>query len=373
MTGRDGARAGRIDAALEPAPRPGVGAAFAMALALGAGWLVAGAALGWGLGLLPEGWAPPGFGPRVGAGLALTAPVAVALGWAALAARIGTLERRIDGLRAAAARAASATPPEAPGQAELSRAVANAARDALDRERGAIARQIAELGETQRRLDAAVASLAARAAEDVEAEVAPAPDAAPAERGGRGAIPASPPRAPAEDAAQGALPLAAETEAPEPAFDWEIAARALDFPRDAHDEAGFEALAKATRDRPTAELLQAAEDALTLLAQHGLYMEDLEVRHAPVSAWRRFAEGERGPAVRAVGGVESEAAVTESRALLKADPVFRDTVMHLMRRYDALLRRAAASPSGESVMLTMADSRTGRAFMLAAQAVGAFD
>ncbi|MFO7857267.1 MAG: hypothetical protein R6V44_19000 [Paracoccaceae bacterium] len=370
MAEGEGARGDGIDAAPVSAPRPGAGAAFGMSLAVGLGWLAGGAALGWGLGLLPQAWTPAGLWPRFGAGLALTAPVAGGLFWAALATRIEALGRRVDAFRAEAARAAATPPPE---QAELSRAVANAARDALDRERGAIARQIAELGQTQRRLDAAVTSLAARPAEEADAEAAPVPDAAPAERGGRGAIPASPPRAPPEDAAQGALPLAAETESSEPAFDWEIVARALDFPRDAHDEAGFEALAAATRDRPTAELLQAAEDALTLLAQHGLYMEDLEVRHAPVSAWRRFAEGERGPTVRAVGGVESEAAVTESRALLKADPVFRDTVMHLMRRYDALLRRAATSPRGESVMLAMADSRTGRAFMLAAQAVGAFD
>ena len=70
---------------------------------------------------------------------------------------------------------------------------------------------------------------------------------------------------------------------------------------------------------------------------------------------------------------EGEAPVETVRALMKADPVFRDTGMHLMRRYDLILRRAAAEPRGEGRLLDLADSRTGRAFMLVAQAVGAFD
>ncbi|MEO0683289.1 MAG: hypothetical protein AAF192_23125, partial [Pseudomonadota bacterium] len=152
-----------------------------------------------------------------------------------------------------------------------------------------------------------------------------------------------------------------------------VIAAALDFPKHAGDAAGFAALDAARRDRGAAELLRASEDALTLLAQHGLYMEDLPIRHAPASVWRRFAEGARGPAAAQAAGVEDMDAVERVRGLMKGDPVFRDTGMHLMRRYDALVRRAAAAPGGESRLLAFADSRTGRAFMTVAQASGVFD
>jgi hypothetical protein len=152
-----------------------------------------------------------------------------------------------------------------------------------------------------------------------------------------------------------------------------VIAAALDFPRDESDEAGFRALEAATRDRPVAELLQAAEDALTMLAQHGLYMEDLEVDPAPAETWARFASGERGAQVAAAAGIRSEEAVERARALMKADPVFRDTALHLMRRFDGVLRRAAEAPGGPARLPRLADSRTGRAFMLVARAAGTFD
>ncbi|MEC9433702.1 MAG: hypothetical protein VYD87_12425, partial [Pseudomonadota bacterium] len=278
-------------------------------------------------------------------------------------------------------------------RADLTHAVAHAARDALDRERGAIARQLAELGETQRRIDLVLASLAERPA----AGPAPAPASEPdvetiaevdaaAEAGGDPApipsaarqpalIPPSPPRPAEASDTQPSLPLSDLAPAPATtaARDWSVMAVALDFPKDERDEAGFAALEVATRDRPMAELLQAAEDALTILAQHGIYMEDLEVRLAPSPLWLRFARGERGPEVASVGGVAAEAPVETVRRMMKADPVFRDTAMHLMRRFDAVLRLAAAEPRGEGRLVDLADSRTGRAFMLVAQAVGTFD
>ncbi len=202
---------------------------------------------------------------------------------------------------------------------------------------------------------------------------APDPGPAPPDTRRPASIPMAPPAAaPAEDAAQPSLPLS-DAAAEEPARDWSVIATALDFPKDEQDEAGWNALTIATRDRPVAELLQASEDALTILAQHGIYMEDLSVRHAPAALWSRFASGERGPAVAPVGGVQSEEPVDAVRRMMKSDPVFRDTGMHLMRRYDLILRRAAAEPRGEGRLLDLADSRTGRAFMLVAQAVGAFD
>ncbi|SDW88962.1 hypothetical protein SAMN05444336_102642 [Albimonas donghaensis] len=398
-------------------------------------WLGVGAGLTWAVRFLPEGLRPATLTEAVTLAFCVTAPAALAIGWGALASRAAAAELRLDAVGRAASRAALGAGPGARAQAvaeglsreDLTHAVAHAARDALDRERGAIARQLAELGETQRRIDLVIADTAERAGATVQAPVLPpaphpeapapagfaepaatfappssepppdpspettlepeptaeaeaapepAPEQAPAQALRQAApIPASPPRAPETPDSQPSLPLSdpQETAPPTSIRDWSVMALALDFPRDERDEAGFAALEVATRDRPMAELLQAAEDALTILAQHGIYMEDLEIRHAPPALWLRFARGERGTEFASVGGVASEALVDTVRRMMKADPVFRDTAMHLMRRYDAVLRLAAAEPRGEGRLVDLADSRTGRAFMLVAQSVGTFD
>ncbi|MDF2235779.1 hypothetical protein P2H44_24770 [Albimonas sp. CAU 1670] len=382
------------------------------ALGAAALWLGAEAGLAYFLTRLTPPWGPVAPAEAAAAALAVTAPVAVTLLWAGLARRGAEAERRLEALarataRAAAARAAAPRPAASEGltREDLTHAVAHAARDALDGERSAIARRMAELAETQRRLTETLAAIGPAPSPSAPAPTPPAParpaapapvpapvplaparaDAEPAlpldppappPARAPAAIPASPAPAAAEDP-QGSLPLAADAAAGggegEAARDWAQVALALDFPKDERDDAGWAALAAGARDRPIAELLQAAEDALTILAQHGVYMEDLAVRLAPPALWTRFAQGERGPALASVGGVDSPEAVDAVRRMMKADPVFRDTAMHLMRRFDGVLRRAAAEPRGAGRLLELADSRTGRAFMLVAQAVGTFD
>ena len=51
--------------------------------------------------------------------------------------------------------------------------------------------------------------------------------------------------------------------------------RALDFPESPDDREGFLALRLALEDRSTAKLIRAAQDVLTLLAQEGIFMDDL--------------------------------------------------------------------------------------------------
>ncbi|MGG7566313.1 hypothetical protein ACQ5SO_09145 [Rhodovulum sp. DZ06] len=164
-----------------------------------------------------------------------------------------------------------------------------------------------------------------------------------------------------------------EETAPEDGADWDSLARALDFPRDADDREGFAALEKAVRDPLVSDLLQAAEDALTQLAQHNVYMEDLSVVPAAPEDWAAFTAGARGPQASAIGGVQDAEAVDTVRALSRHDSIFRDTAQHLMRRYEALLRRVAEEPDGAAQMPRIADTRTGRAYMLSARALGAFD
>lgn len=195
----------------------------------------------------------------------------------------------------------------------------------------------------------------------------------------------SPPRAPAAPRAtaparapapvdQPALPFS-ETEERDaaPLIPWSDVVRALDFPRDANDTEGFAALRSALRDPEARRLLQAAEDVLTILAAAGLHMEDLAPDPPPLDTWVAYAEGARGARVAAVGGVRDEAALRAAHERLRADAIFRDAALVFIRRWNQFLARVARELGPDDTLLALADTRTGRAFMLTARALGAFD
>jgi hypothetical protein len=154
---------------------------------------------------------------------------------------------------------------------------------------------------------------------------------------------------------------------------WTDMLRALDFPRDDGDEAGFAALRAALRDPQCAQLLQAAEDVLAILAGAGLHMEDLAVAPASAQVWRAYAAGARGAEIDAVGGVRDPEALAQAQSMLRADGVFRDAALVLAQRWGRMIARMAAEPRGAEMLTRAADTRTGRAFMLLARAMGAFD
>jgi hypothetical protein len=222
-------------------------------------------------------------------------------------------------------------------------------------------------------LAARLASLEATSAPRRVAERGPAPPAREgAERTAQTPPPArqsAPPRPPAPSPDQAALPLGAGAEvAP-----WDDVRRALEFPRDEADEEGMAALRSALRDPLVAQLLQAAEDVLSILAANGLHMEDMRPAHGDPAAWLAYAEGARGPDAEAVGGVREPGALETAKALLKADPVFRDAALVFLRRWNLLLGRAARAFGASEALVALADTRSGRAFMLLARALGAFD
>ncbi|MGB0497746.1 MAG: hypothetical protein ACPGID_05360 [Rubricella sp.] len=179
---------------------------------------------------------------------------------------------------------------------------------------------------------------------------------------------------PAEAPRQPTLPiLALEDDAtPDAGRDWPQTARALNFPDDATDSEGFRALREARKDRQVAEVLRASEDVLNLLAQDGIYVDDLEPRPTDGDLWLRFAQGERGPDFAALGGIEDRSALSLVQARMRADAVMRDAVLHFLRRYDQFLVGAGADGDRDR-LLALADTRTGRAFMLLARAAGTFD
>ncbi len=148
--------------------------------------------------------------------------------------------------------------------------------------------------------------------------------------------------------------------------------RALDFPEDADDEAGFEALARALDDPHARKLVQASQDVLTLLSQNGVYTDDLHAAPAPPALWRRFAGGVRGPSVAALAGVDDASALELASARMARDTVFRDAAHHFLRQFDLGLQRFVAHASDEEVA-ALAQTRTARAFMLLARAARSFD
>lgn len=173
-------------------------------------------------------------------------------------------------------------------------------------------------------------------------------------------------------------PKAEPRQEPEPAsaaaggLEWPDLIRALDFPRDANDREGFRALKLALRNQSLAHMLQAAEDVLNLLSQEGVYMDDLVPAPASAEAWRRFMDGVRGPEVAGVGGIEDPAALERARALIKSDPIFRDTALYFQRRFDGVLAEFGRA-ADDARLIELADTRSGRAFTLLARLGGAFD
>ena len=167
---------------------------------------------------------------------------------------------------------------------------------------------------------------------------------------------------------------AAVARAPEPSdqpMDWSDLLRALDFPRDEKDAEGFRALRIAKRDKSSGQLLRAAEDILNLLAQEGIYMDDLRPEIAPAYDWRMFAEGTRGSDASTVGGIIAPEAMERIKAREVSDQIFRDTSLYFLRRFDIMLKSFTEAASDAQIQL-LADTRTGRAFMLLGRSAGMF-
>ena len=148
--------------------------------------------------------------------------------------------------------------------------------------------------------------------------------------------------------------------------------RAVQFPETPEDKEGFRALRLALEDRTVAKLIRAAQDVLTLLSQDGIYMDDLQPDLCQPELWRRFAAGERGRSIAALGGIRDRDALALTASRMKADPVFRDAAHHFLRTFDKTF--AAFEPTATDAELAdLSDTRTSRAFMLFGRVTGTFD
>jgi hypothetical protein len=148
--------------------------------------------------------------------------------------------------------------------------------------------------------------------------------------------------------------------------------RALQFPETPEDKEGFRALRLALEDRTVAKLIRSAQDVLTLLSQEGIYMDDLKPEMARPDLWRRFAAGERGRTIAALGGIRDRSSLALTASRMREDTVFRDAAHHFLRTFDKTV--AIFEPNASDAELAgLSDTRTARAFMLFGRVTGTFD
>jgi len=182
-------------------------------------------------------------------------------------------------------------------------------------------------------------------------------------------VPRAAPQMPGD---QPALALGMASEPTDPPLDQADLIQALNFPDDEHDTEGFAALRRALRDRTARRLVQASQDVLTLLSQDGIYMDDLRPDPIPADLWRRFAKGERGKEIAALGAIKDRDPLARTAARMREDTIFRDAVHHFLRRFDQMLL-TFQEEARDIDLQQLAETRTARAFMLLARTAGAFD
>ncbi|MDP5305900.1 hypothetical protein [Paracoccus spongiarum] len=147
--------------------------------------------------------------------------------------------------------------------------------------------------------------------------------------------------------------------------------RALDFPDGPDDHEAIAALRMALKDLDNSRVLRAAQDVVTLLAAQSVYMDDLPPDPAPAAVWRRLADGARGSAVAALGGIHDELALDVASSLLRGDEIFRDAAHHFLRHFDAMVCRLVPQLDDAQVAV-LAQTRSARAFMLLGRVAGIF-
>ncbi|MGH1464382.1 MAG: hypothetical protein ACRBBQ_03385 [Cognatishimia sp.] len=219
-----------------------------------------------------------------------------------------------------------------------------------------ISKKLDEIAAAQRKTETAIAMFST--SRETQAARAPASEAA--------AVPV------VDEEDQGLLALGTSAEDLAPPLAHIDLIRAMHFPETAEDQDGFNALRKALRDRQASQLIQAAQDVLTLLSQDGIYMDDLRPDLARPEIWRLFAEGIRGREIAALGGVRDRSSLALAAGRMKQDPIFRDAAHHFLRRFDKTIVEFEKTAS-DAELTSMSETRTARAFMLLGRVAGIFD
>ena len=221
-------------------------------------------------------------------------------------------------------------------------------------EPSAIERKLAEIAQSAKQTEAAVATFTSTRSKAAQP---------PAD---------TPPRGSASGDDQPTLALGTPAEDMAPPMPRRDIIRALNFPDNESDRDGFSALKRALRDRALRQVIQASQDMLTLLSQDGIYMDDLRPDRSRPEVWRRFARGERGRAIAGLGGVRDRSSLALASGRMREDTVFRDSAHHFLRLFDRLLSSFEPEATDED-LVALSETRSARAFMLLGRVTGTFD
>ena len=337
--------------ALDPSPVPDRQAQASSGELTATDWMAAGLSLVWMVAVAVYVWTAPQDARALG--LALTLLVVflpLALIWAAVITM-----RSVRALRGEAARLQATV--EAMRAAYVQSQQAAAAQAAA---KPSVERKLAELAASARHTESVLAIFQTRRDTGLSQ---PSADR-------KAALVTPRPPSPTEEQPGLALGTPAEDmRAPLSVTDF---IKALQFPENADDRDGFRALRLALEDRHTAKLIRAAQDVLTLLSQEGIYMDDLKPDRARPELWRRFATGERGRTIAALGGIRDRSSLALTASRMREDAVFRDAGHHFLRTFDKTFAAFEPNASDEE-LADLAETRTARAFMLFGRVTGTFD
>ncbi|MEM9716381.1 MAG: hypothetical protein AAF826_07680 [Pseudomonadota bacterium] len=175
-----------------------------------------------------------------------------------------------------------------------------------------------------------------------------------------------------EETAQYGLPLNHPRKVEIVPLDHGEIVRALNFPNNADDKEGLRLMRRASEDRQLVQLMKTAQSTLTNLAQDGVFMDDLVPDAPQAQVWRRFAKGIRGPAIAALGGIRDRSALALTKGRLKGDVEFRETAHNLLREFDRFILEFEKTATDDD-LLSLGQTRTGRAFMLLGRCTGSFE
>ncbi|PRY24349.1 hypothetical protein CLV78_103215 [Aliiruegeria haliotis] len=336
----------KLGATTPPAPKAGRDPADVIGLAVSALWL-----LGAGVFFLVlPGDDTAGFDPARFLMTLLAVFLPVALIWIAVTSARNARQMREESARLQAAIDA------------MRHAYSSQAPQQADGLRLPLEQKLDEIARAQKKTEAALAHLTSV---NAQANVRLRPTERPALSGAK-------PAEPKPDAAQPTLALGTSVEDIAERISSEDFIRALNFPEDERDREGFRALRIALKDPTASALVRSAQDILTLLAEDGIYMDDLAPDSAQAEVWRKFAEGERGRSIAGLGGIRDRSSLALTAGRMRQDPVFRDCAHHFLRRFDTTFASFEKNAT-DAEIAAFAETRSARAFMLVGRVSGTFD
>lgn len=132
-------------------------------------------------------------------------------------------------------------------------------------------------------------------------------------------------------------------------------------------------LEKMKSDADVAAVLLLTDQVAEELRHDKVFLEDLSVEHVSAPLWARFSRGERGGDLVSLAGISDDVSAAIVRARLRNAKGFRTLSLRLMIAYARLLERAVDDMGVDQRLVELAETRSGRAFMLIGGLTGTFE